>query len=237
MRNYFFISAVFLLLTGTCYAQWNKQDSLKLKRSLEGGEELKLNPEAVKLIDFGNSTGSPRMSSEKSWMLPDESMPQALPKPKPILTLKPYTMHTRFDWDPIYQKKIRIDKNTWRGDPFYEIRQQRSYSNWAHNPMDGGVRKSLDEIRASGVRHHQLQERANGMLVNSMSMGGGIPLNRSGVSINGVAIGGLDLMTVFTKDFWDRKGRDRRARTLEVLKAYGDSTTIMIKAPVEQIER
>lgn len=237
MRKYFIISAVFLLLKGTCYAQWTRQDSLKLKRSLEGGEELRLNPEVVKLIDFGNTAGSPRMSSEKSWMLPDESMPQALPKPKAILTLKPYTFHTRYDWDPIYQKKIRIDKNTWRGDPFYELRQQRSYSNWAQNPMDGGVRESVEEIRASGVRYHWMQERANGMAVNTMSMGSGIPLNRSGVSISGGTISGLDLMTVFTKDFWDKKGRERRARTLEVLKAYGDSTTIMIKAPIEQIAR
>lgn len=237
MRKRFVISAVYLLLTGVCYAQWSKQDSLKLKHLLEGSEELKLNPEAVKQIDFGNASNAPRMSSEKSWMLPDESLPQVLPKPKVVLTLMPYTANTRFNWDPVYQKKIRVDKNTWRGDPFYELRHQRSYSNWAHNPMDGGVRKSLDEIRASGVRFHQLQERANGMLVNSMSMGSGIPLNSSGVTVNGGAIGGLDLMTVFTKDFWNRKGRERRARTWEVLQSYGDSTTRAIKTPIEQIVR
>ena len=69
-----------------------------------------------------------------------------------------------------------MDKNTWRGDPHYEMRHQRSYSNWAHNPMAGGVRKSLEEIRASGVRFRQLSERANGMMVNSVVMDSPIPL-------------------------------------------------------------
>ena len=50
----------------------------------------------------------------------------------------------------------------------------------------------------------------------------------------GVAIGGFNFMYVFTKDFWDKKGRERRARTLEVLKTYGDSTTVLIPKPVLQ---
>ena len=65
-----------------------------------------------------------------------------------------------------------------------------------------------------------------------------IPLfGGSGVYINGGTIGGLDLMAVFTKNFWDKKGRDRRERTLEVLRAYGDSTTVLINKPIEQIIR
>lgn len=40
------------------------------------------------------------------------------------------------------------------------------------------------------------------------------------------------LMTIFTKDFWDKKGRNRRSRTLEVLKAYGDSTTVLLPEPI-----
>ena len=39
-------------------------------------------------------------------------------------------------------------------------------------------------------------------------------------------------MTIFTKDFWDKKGRNRRSRTLEVLKAYGDSTTVLLPEPI-----
>lgn len=59
MRKRLFISAVSLLLTGVCYAQWSAQDSLKLQKLLEGSEELKLNPKAVKQIDFGCGGYSP----------------------------------------------------------------------------------------------------------------------------------------------------------------------------------
>ena len=53
MRKRLFISAVSLLLTVVCYAQWSVQDSLKLQKLLESSEELKLNPKAVRQIDFG----------------------------------------------------------------------------------------------------------------------------------------------------------------------------------------
>lgn len=74
--------------------------------------------------------------------------------------------------------------------------------------------------------------------MNSVVTDSPIPLfGGSGVYINGGTIGGLDLMAVFTKNFWDKKGRDRRKRTLEVLRAYGDSTTVLINKPIEQIIR
>lgn len=213
------------LTTLLAYSQvWTAQDSLRLKKMLESDQELQLNMDAVKSIDFGGAAGTPRMSEEKSWLMPDESLPEALPKPKVVLSLMPYKANTRYNWDPIYQKKIKIDKNTWRGDPFYEIRRQKSHSNWARNPMVRGVRKSLDEIQASGVRFRQLGERANGMMVNTVGVDAPIPLfGGSGVYVNGTTIGGLDLMAVFTKDFWNKRARDNRARTLEVLKAYGSS--------------
>ena len=235
-----FIATMVLCLTALfAYSQvWTAQDSLHLKKLLESDQELHLNMDAVKSIDFGTAVGTPRMSEEKSWMMPDESLPEALPKPKVVLSLMPYKANTRYNWDPIYQKKIKIDKNTWRGDPFYEIRHQRSYSNWARNPMAKGVRKSLDEIQASGVRFRQLSERANGMMVNTVVMDAPIPLfGGSGVYINGGTVCGLDLMAVFTKEFWNKKGRDNRARTLEVLRTYGDSTTVLINKPIEQIAR
>lgn len=239
MRKRLFISAVSLLLTVVCYAQWTAQDSIKLQRLLNGSEEVKLNQKAVKQIDFGSAVnGTPQMSEEKEWMLPDESLPEALPKAKFVLSLMPYKGNTRFNWDPIYLKKIRMDRNTWRNDPHYALRHQRSYSNWASNPMAKGLRQSLDEIRASGVRFRQLGERANGMMVNSVVMDSPIPLfGGSGVYVNGGTIGGLDLMAVFTKDFWDKKGQERRERTLEVLRTYGDSTTVLINRPIEQIAR
>ena len=181
------------------YSQvWTAQDSLHLKKLLESDQELHLNMDAVKSIDFGSAVGTPRMSEEKSWMMPDESLPEALPKPKVMLTLMPYKA----------------------------------------NPMAKGMRKSLDEIQASGVRFRQLGERANGMMVNTVVMDAPIPLfGGSGVYINGGTIGGLDLMAVFTKDFWNKTGRDNRARTLEVLRTYGDSTTVLINKPIEQIAR
>ena len=55
MRKRLFISAVSLLLTVVCYAQWSVQDSLKLQKLLESSEELKLNPKAVRQIDFGSA--------------------------------------------------------------------------------------------------------------------------------------------------------------------------------------
>ena len=194
MRKRLFISAVSLLLTGVCYAQWSAQDSLKLQKLLEGSEELKLNPKAVKQIDFGGAVGTPRMSEEKRWMLPDESLPEALPKPKVVLTLMPYKANTRYNWDPVYQKKIRVNKNTWRGDSFYELRRQRFYTNRTRN-------RKANEIRIG-----------------------------ENVSVCGGTISGLDLMAAFTKEFWNKTGRDNRIRTLEVLKTYGDSTDYPVKA-------
>lgn len=221
------------LVTLGANAQWTAKDSLNLKRVLQGGEELKLNREAVKQIDLGKMMGAPRQSKEKNWLLPDESLPAVLPdKKKVVLTLYPYKANTRFDWDPVYQKKIKVDKDTWRGDPLYGMKGLLNFSNWAKTPISPGIRKSLDEIRYSGVEFRQMGERLNNMLVNRavISPTAGIPLG-GGVTVSGVTLGGLNLMGIFQKDFWDKKGNDRRARTLEVLKAYGDSTTVNVPDP------
>ena len=192
-----FVTAMALSLTTLImYAQeWTSKDSLHVKKLLDGEQELILNPDAVKSIDFGNAAGTPRVSEEKSWMHFDESLPQVLPKPKVVLTLTPYTATTPYDWDPVYQKKIRVTKNTWRGDPFYELRQ---------------------------------------LLYTKSS---NISLGKGGVYISGGAIGGLDLMAMFTRDFWSKKRLETRDRTLEVLRRYGDSTNVMINVPIEQITR
>lgn len=64
MRQRLFVSAVFVLLTGACYAQWTKEDSLRLKKSLKEGEELKLNKEDIwKTIIYKNHW-------DLSWNLP-----------------------------------------------------------------------------------------------------------------------------------------------------------------------
>ena len=224
------------LVTLGVNAQWTAKDSLNLKRILDGDGELHLNMEAVKKINFGKVTGTPGLSTEKNWMLPDESLPSVLPqKKKIVLTLRPYTAQTRFDWDPIYQKKIKVDENTWRGDPLYAMKMQFKYTNWAKDPMSGGggYRRSLEEIEASGIRHVLMGERANGMMVNKTQMlpETGIALAK-GVMMSGGTISGLNLMLVFEKKFWSVKANERRARTLEVLKSYGDSTTIQLPEPI-----
>ena len=123
----------------------------------------------------------------------------------------------------MYQKKIKIDKDTWRGDPFYELKILRIYSDWAKTPFEKGVRKSMDEIEATGMRY-RMTERANNMAVGSWQGASG------GLGFSG------DFMAPFTKEFWNVKGRKRRARTLEVLRAYGDSVTVRGKELVKTIK-
>ena len=99
----------------------------------------------------------------------------------------------------------------------------RIYSDWAKTPFEKGIRKSMDEIEATGMRY-RVTERANNMAVGSWQGASG------GLGFVG------DFMTPFTKEFWNVKGRKRRARTLEVLRAYGDSTTVLIKEPIKAIK-
>lgn len=106
-----------------------------------------------------------------------------------------------------------MNKDTWRGDEFYLLKILKIPTNWAKTPLDAGPRETLAQIEATGLRY-RVTERANGMAVGSWQGTGG-----SGIS-------GLDLMTPLTRDFWNFKGRKRHARTLEVLRAYGDSITV-----------
>lgn len=89
-----------------------------------------------------------------------------MPEKKVVLTLRPYTANTKYNWDPVYQKKITVNKNTWRGDPFYELTTRFIYSDWAKTPMDAGPRESIEQIEATGLRY-MVTERANNMAVGS----------------------------------------------------------------------
>lgn len=210
------------------YAQdWTVQDSLRLRQLLRGEGEVKLNQEALRELGANFGLESPKASTDKAWLEFDTTLPsifkeQQLPKSEVILTLYPYTANTRFDWDPIARRKIKIDKNTWRNDPFYEIKRQTIPTNWAKRPLDAGPRETLEQIEATGLRY-RLTERANNMTVGSWQPAAG-PSS-------------LDLMTPFTREFWDVKGRKRRARTLEVLRQYGDSTTVLIKEPLYKLQK
>lgn len=129
--------------------------------------ELKLNPAALRELRQ-NFFGTLRPSTDKSWLEPNSTLPtlphqeQAAPRG---LTLSPYTATTKYNWDPVAQCKIDIDRPT---------------SSWRAWRLPAGCRVS----------------------------------------------GGYDLMYIFTRDFWDVARNRRRARTREVLAAYGDSITI-----------
>ncbi|MDE5710046.1 DUF4858 domain-containing protein [Bacteroides sp.] len=153
-----------------CAQNWTPQDSLKLQRLLQGEGEMKVNPHALKELQM-NMLGTPKASADRPWMDFDTSLPKE-PKKTVRLTLHPYTANTKYNWDPVYQKKIKVEKDTWRGDPFYALKQVPVYKGKA---------------------------------------------------------GGYDLMTIFTREFWDVKGRKRRVRTLKELKMYGDSITVQTK--------
>lgn len=208
------------------YAQnWTAQDSLRLQKLLQSDGEIKINPEALKELEMNTFVGSPKADVHKSWLDFDASMPMMpkQPEKKVVLTLRPYTANTKYNWDPVYQKKIKMGKDTWRGDPFYALKMLKIPTNWAKNPLDAGPRETLEQIEATGLRY-RVTERANNMAVGSWQGTGG------GAGFSG------DFMAPFTREFWNFKGRARRARTLEVLKAYGDSTTVLIKEPVHRIQ-
>lgn len=197
------------------YAQeWTLQDSLHLRRFLSGEGEVRLNPDVLKEIGIDSPLGSPKEDMNKSWLEFDSSLPvmPQMPEKKVVLTLRSYTANTKYNWDPVYQKKITVNKNTWRSSPFYELTKLKIYTNWAKRPLDAGPRESVEQIEATGLRY-MVTERANNMAVGSW---------------RGVGGGGIsgDFMAPFTKDFWNIKGRKRRARTLEVLKTYGDSISV-----------
>lgn len=226
MRRYYTIIGLLLVVVlPVCAQNWTPQDSLRLRRLLDGEGEIKLNPEVLKEMGVQEPLGKQQMSLERQWLDFNTTLPEIpnTPKKKVILTLRPYTANTKYNWDPVYQKKIKINKNTWRGDPFYELKMLRIYSDWAKTPLEKGIRKSIDEIEATGLRY-RVMERANNMAVGSWQGASG------GSGFSG------DFMTPFTKEFWNVKGRKRRARTLEVLRAYGDSTTVLIKEPVKAIK-
>lgn len=224
-KSILIIGLLYAVAFPLCAQNWTPQDSLKLQQLLKGNGEVKVNPDALKELER-NILGTPEVSVNKSWMDFDPTLPTSLqkePKKEIKLILRPYTANTKYNWDPVYQKKINVGKNTWRGDPYYELKTLFIYTNWAKTPLDIGPRESVEQIEATGQRY-RVTERANNMAVGSWQ------------GVGGGGIGSLDLMTPFTREFWNFKGRRRRARTLEVLKAYGDSTTVLIKHPVKELK-
>lgn len=215
MKYFILFLGLLFVVAFPLYAQeWTQQDSLHLRRFLSGEGEVRLNPDVLKEIGIDSPLGSPKEDMNKSWLEFDSSLPvmPQMPEKKVVLTLRPYTANTKYNWDPVYQKKITVNKNTWRSSSFYELTKLKIYTNWAKRPLDAGPRESVEQIEATGLRY-MVTERANNMAVGGW---------------RGVGGGGIsgDFMAPFTKDFWNIKGRKRRARTLEVLKTYGDSISV-----------
>ena len=215
MKYFILFLGLLFVVAFPLYAQeWTPQDSLHLRRFLSGEGEVRLNPDVLKEIGIDSPLGSPKEDMNKSWLEFDSSLPvmPQMPEKKVVLTLRPYTANTKYNWDPVYQKKITVNKNTWRSSPFYELTKLKIYTNWAKRPLDAGPRESVEQIEATGLRYMET-ERANNMEVGGW---------------RGVGGGGIsgDFMAPFTKDFWNIKGRKRRARTLELLKTYGDSISV-----------
>lgn len=215
MKYFILFLGLLFVVAFPLYAQeWTPQDSLHLRRFLSGEGEVRLNPDVLKEIGIDSPLGSPKEDMNKSWLEFDSSLPvmPQMPEKKVVLTLRPYTANTKYNWDPVYQKKITVNKNTWRSSPFYELTKLKIYTNWAKRPLDAGPRESVEQIEATGLRY-MVTERANNMAVGGW---------------RGVGGGGIsgDFMAPFTKDFWNIKGSKRRARTLEVLKTYGDSISV-----------
>jgi hypothetical protein len=151
------------------YAQWNEKDALNLNRILHTNGEIKL-PDPYIMMD------------EKPALSINVTLPKVFPEKRDVrLSLRPYTASTKYNYDPIYQKKINIKSDTWKyGEKFH-------------------------------------------LHIAASSLG---PASGSGIS--------GDFMAIFTKDFWDRNGRKRRARTLEILQNYGDSITVLINEEIKK---
>lgn len=218
-----FLGLLFAVAFPLCAQEWTPQDSIRLHQLLNGEGEVKLNPEVLKEIGINAPLGTPKAVLNKSWLDFDNSLPIVLkiPKKKIKLTLHPYSANTKYNWDPIYQKKIEVNEKTWQNDPFGELTSRVIYSNWAKHPLDAGPRETREQIEATGLRY-RATERANNMAVGSWQ------------GASGGGIGGLDLMAPFTREFWNVKGRKRRARTLEVLRTYGDSITVRAKKSISK---
>ena len=173
--KFLFLSVVVLLLCSTCYAQWTRKDSLELKESLRGDREVKLNKEAVKLINLNSGTVSPLLFDEKPWMRYDGSLP-AIITPSAIVEADSANVRNR-----MAGKRL----------PYHTLRKFRVL------PLD------------------TLETTMNMKLPPPE----GISLGH-GIRVQGGLFFGLDILQIFTKDFWEFKKKRRRASTVRALHEY-----------------
>ena len=201
---------LWLAVLPLCAQDWTKADSLRLQQLLQSEGEIILNLDILKEVEEPLG-GSPRAVESKPWLEVDETLPavQGVRPRKVKLTLFPYTANTPYNWDPVRQRKIKVDKNTWRNDPFYELKTLTLYSDWAKSPLDAGPRETVEQIEATGLRYV-----VTGRVANQSVLGWQAVSRPSGYSL------------MPDKGALRVRARKRRARTLEVLRAYADSTRV-----------
>lgn len=112
-------------------AGWERQDSLTLQLILDGIEEIRFNREALEELRM--NFGMQQSDTYKPWLeydttLPDMPNDEETAQLRALLTLYPYKADTPYNWDPIYRRKIKVDKDTWRGDPFRKVKIGIAYS-------------------------------------------------------------------------------------------------------------
>lgn len=94
-------------------AQWTERDSLNLERILSGDQEIQLNPEAIDDIRLETPSfkmpelSQPLVPEQESIFNFDETLPtfftDSIQEKRVLyLTLKPYTIFTKYNEDPVY---------------------------------------------------------------------------------------------------------------------------------------
>lgn len=232
-------------VTSAVHAQWTEKDSLNLQQLLQQEGEIELNKKAVEEINFGTFIGTPMQADDEPATRWDTNLPANKEiKQRKYLSLRPYNARTPFNYDPVRMIKFKVGPNTWKYGPYQQQGKQLStnvnwrrttYSNWAKSMFDKRLRKSVEQIEATGQRYNPIGERANNMAVGLWQpTPGATTIGNSNVysHMSGFGIGGLDFNAITTREFWDKSIGRRRARTLEVLRQYGDSTTTNINTPL-----
>lgn len=80
MRKYCTIIGLLLVVVlSVCAQNWTPQDSLRLRRLLDGEGEIKLNPEVLKEMGVQEPLGKQQISMEKRWLDFNTTLPE-IPK-------------------------------------------------------------------------------------------------------------------------------------------------------------
>lgn len=98
--------------------------SLSYAQTKGSDDEIRINPDALRELEQNTWVDAPKADKAKPWLQFDETLPSSPfrgPQIKRVLTLHPYKANTAYNWDPVYMKKIKIDKDSWRPLRFYAL--------------------------------------------------------------------------------------------------------------------